>query len=102
MDTPSAPSASMNSCNRTLTSLSSVPSASKYKIKPVNVFEVLTLVCVPFNSAECMRKSCAENYPRNFSLIKLAEKREKKMAEQLEQAMKAKQEEAKVVQKPQE
>ena len=72
----------MNYFKMTQTSLSSVPNASKYLTKPVKLFEVLTYGVL--NSAECMRKSCAENYPRNFSLIKLAEKREKKLAEQLE------------------
>jgi hypothetical protein len=31
---------------------------------------------------EITRKSCAENYPRNFSLLRLAEKREKLKAEE--------------------
>ena len=35
-----------------------------------------------FDSIECARKSCAENYPRNFALIKLAQKHEALKAEE--------------------
>ena len=38
-------------------------------------------VC-PEDNVECTRKSCAENYPRNFALIKLAAKHDALKAEE--------------------
>ena len=45
------------------------------------MFHVLTNP-VLLLSVEVVRKSCAENYPKNFALIKLAKKIEAKVEEQ--------------------
>ena len=45
------------------------------------MFHVLTNPIL-LHSVEVVRKSCAENYPKNFALIKLAKKIEAKVEEQ--------------------